>query len=227
MPNAIGAFPTGNDFLAGDLTSWHVLESLGESVVIVDNRFRGVWIKEPLLAQSKPEKDPLKQYCYSVMFDRVTPCDRHCPIKPVLGSGRPSLVERRFVVPDGIERRREARAHPILDGKRPDRLHCPDQVRRYSRGKSQDRGHLFPLHGDGGHVRENLPNPWKVEFSGSRPFRSAPVHQLSFHDAWRWNERLVADRSAGDPRAVYMNTADGFINRWRRTYRRYDQADGL
>jgi hypothetical protein len=115
MPNSIGSFPAGKYFLDGDFFAWQVLKSLGESLAIVDNRFRVVWIKEPLLAQSKPGINPLGQYCYSVLFNRATPCDRHGPIKPVLASGRPSRVERRFVDPDGIERRREARAYPSVD----------------------------------------------------------------------------------------------------------------
>ena len=86
-------------------------------MVIVDDRFRVVWIKEPLLAQAKPGVNPVGQYCFSVLFDRKTPCEGRCPVKPVLAQGRPSLVERRFVGPDGIERRREARAYPIVDGK--------------------------------------------------------------------------------------------------------------
>lgn len=44
--------------LVGGISPWQVLESLGESVVIVGDRFRVVWIKEPLLAQSKPGVNP-------------------------------------------------------------------------------------------------------------------------------------------------------------------------
>jgi len=101
--------------LVGGISPWQVLESLGESVVVDDDRFRVVWIKEPLLAQSKPGVNPLGQYCFSVLFDRTSPCVRHCPVKHVLASGRPSLVERRFIGPDGIARRREVRAYSIVD----------------------------------------------------------------------------------------------------------------
>ena len=104
------------DFFASGLSAWQVLESLGESAAIVDSRFRVVWVNEPLLIHYKPQVNPVGQTCYSVLFNRQSPCDLHCPVKPVLAHGRPCTVERRFIGPDGMEQWREARAYPIVDG---------------------------------------------------------------------------------------------------------------
>ena len=98
------------------LNSCQLLESLGESLVVVDRDFRVVWFKDPLLARCKPGLNPVGKYCFSVLADRTSPCDSACPVKPVLATGRPCSMEKQFVDPDGLEAWREARAFPVLDG---------------------------------------------------------------------------------------------------------------
>lgn len=66
------------DLFASGFSAWQVLESLGESAVIVDTRFRVVWVNEPLLNHYKPQVNPVGQTCYSVFINRQSPCDRRC-----------------------------------------------------------------------------------------------------------------------------------------------------
>lgn len=95
---------------------WQVLESLGESIAVLDRDLRLVWLKEPLLATPRPAADLLGQYCFAAFYGRATPCQDGCPVLPVLTSGRPCAKERHFVDEQGNQRWREARAYPIVDG---------------------------------------------------------------------------------------------------------------
>jgi DNA-binding CsgD family transcriptional regulator len=105
----------GKRSVSSDLSSWKILENLGESVAIVDRKFRIIWINEPILSNFKPRVNPVGQFCYSALFNRKAPCNQNCPVKPVLTKGKPYRAERRVIGPDGEEQWREARAYPILD----------------------------------------------------------------------------------------------------------------
>jgi DNA-binding CsgD family transcriptional regulator len=106
----------GND--AQELSPWQVLESLGESVAVVDRNMRLVWCRDPLLDKYRPGVQTMGQPCYRVLADRDAPCPaEECPVIPVFAIGRAHAVERYAVLPDGKEVWREARAYPVFDGR--------------------------------------------------------------------------------------------------------------
>lgn len=100
---------------AAVLTAWQILASLGDSLMIVDRDYRVIWFKEPLMEAYKPGVNPVGQPCYRVFADRDTPCPSACPVRPMFASGRPQVVERHIIGPNGEEIWREARAYPIVD----------------------------------------------------------------------------------------------------------------
>ena len=97
------------------LNGWRVLDSLGESVAVVDRGYRVVWLKEPLLG-GRAVGRIIGQPCHLAFFGQERPCQTACPVGPVFALGRPQVVERRFSDPDGRPRWREARAYPVFDG---------------------------------------------------------------------------------------------------------------
>lgn len=100
-----------------DLSPWRVLESLGESVAVVDRAYRLVWMKDPLYTWIKSPASVIGQYCYSVFMGYKAPCPESCPVAPVFATGKPCSEERHFIRPDGRDAWREARAYPIFDGR--------------------------------------------------------------------------------------------------------------
>lgn len=101
-----------------DISPWQVLESLGESVAVVDRELRLVWSKDPLLEQFNPGAQRMGRHCYKALNQRDAPCPiEECPVRPVFSTGKPHSVERHIVLPDGRELWREARAYPIFDGR--------------------------------------------------------------------------------------------------------------
>lgn len=102
-----------------EISPWQVLESLGESVAVVDREMRLVWCRDPLLEKYRPGVQTMMgRPCYQVMANRQTPCPPDtCPAIPVFASGRPHAVERHMTTPDGQEIWREARAYPVFDGR--------------------------------------------------------------------------------------------------------------
>lgn len=99
-----------------ELNAWRILSSLGDSVAVVDRDFRIIYVREPLLDPDVPSAKLVGRRCYAALAGRRTPCDLNCPVTPVFQSGRPASAERHFVDPDGIQRWREARAFPVVDG---------------------------------------------------------------------------------------------------------------
>lgn len=97
-------------------TTWQILTSLGEAVVVVDRDLRVLWCRDPLLALHRPGATIVGQHCYAALLGQREPCTDGCPVQPVFATGRPHAVERRFMGPDGSEQWREARAYPIVDG---------------------------------------------------------------------------------------------------------------
>lgn len=107
-----------NSQLINEISPWQVLESLGESVAVVDREFRLVWSKDPLLDQLRPGAKMMGQPCYKAIAQRDEPCPIDtCPVRPVFANGKPCSVERHMVMPDGKEIWRDARAYPIFDGR--------------------------------------------------------------------------------------------------------------
>ena len=101
-----------------EISPWQVLESLGESVAVVDRGLRVVWIKDPLLDYYKPGVKTVGQPCYKALAGRDEPCPIDiCPVMPVFANGKPCALERRLEPPDGKIIWREARAYPIFDGR--------------------------------------------------------------------------------------------------------------
>jgi len=100
----------------GELSSaWRVLDSLGESLAVVDRDYRLVWLREPLMDRDASER-VIGRPCYEAFFRRKSPCDHQCPVMPAFAEKRPQVVERQFTDPQGRVRWREARAYPIVDG---------------------------------------------------------------------------------------------------------------
>ncbi len=99
-------------------SAWDILASLGDSLVVVDPSYRVVWAQEPLLPSAGVDagRDLAGEFCYKVFAGRDRVCDPGCPVRPVLANGRPQVVERQIVQPDGRVLWREARAYPIYDG---------------------------------------------------------------------------------------------------------------
>lgn len=95
---------------------WQVLESLGDSVKVVDLDYQVVWIKDPMLDELRPGQKIIGQPCYRAIMGLDEPCQPHCPVRLVFETGRPALMERQFTGPDGRQMWREARAFPIFDG---------------------------------------------------------------------------------------------------------------
>lgn len=106
---------TDNNILS-NLTVWQVLESLGESVAVVDRDYRLVWVRDPFMNPAAQAAIDMGDYCYSVFIGRDEPCGKDCPVARVFATGRPCSIEKSFIGPDGLERWREARAFPIVDG---------------------------------------------------------------------------------------------------------------
>jgi DNA-binding CsgD family transcriptional regulator len=106
---------TNNNILSS-LTIWQVLESLGESVAVVDRDYRLIWVRDPFMTPAAKAAIDMGDYCYSVFVGRDDPCEKDCPVAVVFATGRPSTIEKSFIGPDGTERWRAARAFPIVDG---------------------------------------------------------------------------------------------------------------
>ena len=105
-----------NNNILSNLTIWQVLESLGESVAVVDRDYRLVWVRDPFMTPAAQAAIDRGGYCYSVFLGRDEPCEKDCPAALVFATGRACSIEKRFIGPDGNERWREARAFPIVDG---------------------------------------------------------------------------------------------------------------
>lgn len=99
-----------------NLSPWQVLESLGESIAVMDSELRIVWFKESLMPGSEQRASMVGKYCYQALYGRSSPCESQCPVRPVLATGRPYALERYIVDEAGNEFWREARAYPIVDG---------------------------------------------------------------------------------------------------------------
>jgi DNA-binding CsgD family transcriptional regulator len=97
------------------LTAWDLLASLGDSAAVVDEAYRIVWAREPLLDNFEPGVTAIGKPCYEVFAGRTSPCGRGCPVGPVFATGRPQMRMREGQGPDGRTIRREARAWPIMD----------------------------------------------------------------------------------------------------------------
>ncbi|KMY67223.1 hypothetical protein AAU61_10080 [Desulfocarbo indianensis] len=100
-----------------DISPWQVLESLGESVAVVDRAYRLIWMKDPLISQIRGPVPMIGRHCYKVFMGYDSPCPDYCPVAPVFATGKPCSAERHFIRPDGKEAWREARAYPIFDGR--------------------------------------------------------------------------------------------------------------
>jgi DNA-binding CsgD family transcriptional regulator len=97
------------------LSAWQVLDSLCEAMAVVDRSYRIIWFKEPLQSCPGNHVKKVGRYCYDVLYERSRPCTPDCPVTPVLQTGKPYMVERHLLTPDGEEIWREARAYPICD----------------------------------------------------------------------------------------------------------------
>lgn len=110
--------PTSRTAAAPAWSAWDILLGLGDSLAVVDPSYRVIWARDPLLPHGRPgvKGQFAGQFCYNVFAGRDEICEPGCPVRDVLATGRPQVVERQIVLDDGRVLWREARAYPIRDG---------------------------------------------------------------------------------------------------------------
>ena len=96
-----------------------ILDSVDQMVVVVDRRFRIVWINRAAhtCAILNRQKNIIGSRCYRILAGRTSPCEKDCPVMPVFATGRPFSVEKQAVADHGENKWFEARAYPIFDHK--------------------------------------------------------------------------------------------------------------
>lgn len=97
------------------LTAWRILESLGESVAVMNTDYEILWFKEADYQLVMPDAKFIGEPCYRAFYGREAPCLDRCPVRPVIEEGRTNVEERNYIDHLGRERWREARAFPIVD----------------------------------------------------------------------------------------------------------------
>ena len=94
-----------------------ILDSVDQMVVVVDRRFRIVWINRAAQTCSILNRHEriIGRRCYRILAGKTSPCEKDCPVKPVFETGRPYSVEKKAVADHGGHQWFEARAYPIFD----------------------------------------------------------------------------------------------------------------
>ncbi|MGE5844086.1 MAG: LuxR C-terminal-related transcriptional regulator [Syntrophaceae bacterium] len=94
-----------------------ILNSIKDPFNIVDREFRILWAnKARARFHHRDLAEMIGQPCYKMFQRRNEPC-AECPVRAVFDTGRPSVMERSVVLPDGSTRWGDVRCYPVLGSK--------------------------------------------------------------------------------------------------------------
>jgi PAS domain S-box-containing protein len=94
-----------------------ILNSVRDPFNIIDKDFRILWSNDAgarFHQQNQPEI--IGKYCYEIFRRGSRPCPA-CPVRVVFDSGKPCIMERAVVLPDGSSKHGDVRAYPVFDSK--------------------------------------------------------------------------------------------------------------
>lgn len=108
--------PETNQFNAMPAAFYHaILNSIEDPFNIIDRNYRIVWANEAR-ARFHRQKLPnlIGKFCYEMFQCRSKPC-LECPVRVVFDSGKPCVMEKCVVLPDGSLKYGDIRAYPVFD----------------------------------------------------------------------------------------------------------------
>jgi PAS domain S-box-containing protein len=94
-----------------------ILDSIRDPFNIIDKNYRILWAnKARARFHQQNLKDMIGKFCYEMFQRRGDPCPE-CPVRIVFDSGKPCIMERSVVLPDGSRKWGNVRAYPVFDDK--------------------------------------------------------------------------------------------------------------
>ncbi|MEW6719752.1 MAG: LuxR C-terminal-related transcriptional regulator [Thermodesulfobacteriota bacterium] len=92
-----------------------ILNSIKDPFNIVDRQYRILWANQARARfHQRDLKEMIGQACYKMFQRRTEPC-AECPVRIVFDTGKPSVMERSVVLPDGSVKWGDVRCYPIFD----------------------------------------------------------------------------------------------------------------
>jgi PAS domain S-box-containing protein len=94
-----------------------ILNSIRDPFNIVDRDYRLLWVN-PARARfhQRNQREMIGKTCYAMFQRRDRPC-AECPVRLVFESGKPCVMDRSVVLPDGTQKWGNVRAYPVFDDK--------------------------------------------------------------------------------------------------------------
>jgi DNA-binding CsgD family transcriptional regulator len=105
-----------NCFVAKPVGSCHaILNAIRDPLNITDSNYRLLWANQAKARFHEQNlRDMIGRFCHEVFRRRSEPCPR-CPVRAVFDSGKPCILERSFVLPNGSRKRCNVRCYPVID----------------------------------------------------------------------------------------------------------------
>jgi PAS domain S-box-containing protein len=94
-----------------------ILNSIRDPFNIIDRNYRILWAnKARARFHEQNLKDMIGKRCYEMFQRRSEPCTE-CPARVVFQTGKPCIMERSAVMPDGTRKWGNVRVYPVFDEK--------------------------------------------------------------------------------------------------------------
>jgi PAS domain S-box-containing protein len=94
-----------------------ILNSIKDPFNIIDRKLRILWANQARARfHQRDLKEMIGEPCYKMFQRRNEPCS-DCPVKVVFETGKPFVVERSVVLPDGSTKWGNVRCYPVFGGK--------------------------------------------------------------------------------------------------------------
>ncbi len=86
-----------------------ILRSISDPFCIIDRDYRVLWMNRDM-----PEPAPVGSICFDIFQQKREPCP-DCPVRAVVESGQPCVMEKRVPLRDGSTVWGEIRAYPVYN----------------------------------------------------------------------------------------------------------------
>lgn len=106
-PTSLDAMPAG---------FYHaILNSIRDPFNIVDRNYRLLWVNQARARyHQRNQREMIGKTCYAMFQRRDRPC-AECPVRAVFESGKPCVMDRSVVLPDGTVKWGNVRAYPVFN----------------------------------------------------------------------------------------------------------------
>jgi PAS domain S-box-containing protein len=92
-----------------------ILNSIRDPFNIVDKNYRLLWVNQARARyHQQNQRDMIGRTCYEMFQRRSRPC-AECPVRVAFDTGKPCVMDRSVVLPDGTIKWGNVRAYPIFN----------------------------------------------------------------------------------------------------------------